>query len=409
MASNFIVGLDVGTAAIKVAVAERQKDGRPLLRAIFKQPSLGLRKGAVVDLAEASQAIARAISEVKKLARHAAGNIYIAVGTPQIKTQSSRGITAVSRADTEIYQDDIDRVIRASQAVNLGPNRMIIHSVNREFVVDGVGDISDPLGMSGNRLEVSNLIIDVFAPHVKSLMRAVELSGGQVGGLVLGPLVAGRSALSKNQRDLGVILIDIGFGTTGMSVYEENKLLGVSVFPVGAGNITNDLAVGLRMPVAAAENLKLGYGYALAKEMNQKEMIELKKFAPDAKGAVSRRFMAEIIESRLAEIFEFVNNELRLLGKSNQLAGGVVLVGGGAKLPGLSELVKQELKLAGQIGLPVGSEWSAESSGFTEFFEDPEYVNVLGLVLWGVDQEKWIRDPFPAPFKFKNIFRYFIP
>ncbi len=408
MASQSIVGLDIGTSAIRIAYAEKQKNGKPLLKLVIKEFSRGLRKGAIIDLGEASQAVAKMLAEVKKHSRSALHNIYVNVGTPQVKTQVSRGITAVSRVDAEIYQDDVDRVIRASQAVNLPPNRTIIHNVNREFIVDGVGDIADPIGLSGNRLEVNSLIIDVFAPHVKSLMRAAELGGGQIGGLVYDPLVASRSALSKSQKDLGVVLVDIGFGTTGMSVYEEGKLLGVAVFPVGAGNITNDIAVGLKIPVAAAEELKLQYGYAMSKDVNPKEAIELKKFVPDAKGAVSRRFVSEIIESRLAEIFEFVNNELRLIGKAGQLAGGAVFVGGGAKLPGLTELARQELKLASQVGLAMADQWTIEHANSAQFFEDPEFVNVFGLVLWGADKEGWF-NPHHPPINFLKIIRYFLP
>ena len=252
-------------------------------------------------------------------------------------------------------------------------------------------------------------IIDAFTPHVKGLMRIVELAGGRVGGLVLTPLVASRSALSKTQKDLGVVLIDIGLGTTGMSVYEENKLIGVAVFPVGAGNITKDLAVALKIQVAAAEQLKMNYGYALAKEVSARETVDLEKFSPESEGAVSRRYVAEIIEARLAEILEFVNNELKVLGKAGQLAGGAVIVGGGAKLPGITELAKQELKLTTQIGLAIANEWTTSPAAFPEIFEDPEYVNALGLVLWGADQEGWQARNSGSIFAVKNIIRYFMP
>lgn len=408
MASSFITGLDIGTSAIKVAVAEN-KGGRPFLRAVFKKPSLGLRKGAIVDLAEAAQAVSRALLEVKKISRAALKNVYVNIGTPQAKAQLSRGVVAVSRADTEIYHDDVERAVKASQVINLAPNRTIIHNVTREFVVDGVGDISDPLGLSGSRLEVNSLIIDAFSPHVKSLVRVVDLCAGRVSGLVFGPLVASRSSLSKNQKDLGVVLIDIGFGTTGLSIYEENKLVGVANFPIGAGNISNDLAVGLKIPVDAAENLKLSYGYALSKDVGQKETVDIKKFFPEAKGVTSRRFVAEIIESRLAEIFELVDNELSVFGKRGKLPGGAVLVGGGAKMPGLTELVKQELKLSGQIGLALSHEWEQEGANLGEFLEDPEFAVAFGLVLWGVDQEGWGREGALSKFRIKNALHYFLP
>ncbi len=406
--SDFATGLDIGTSSIKVAVAER-RGAKPALVHVEKIPCSGMRKGAIAEMSEASQALSRAIARVKKIAKSAARNLYVSIGTPQAKMQVGHGIVAVSRADAEIYQDDVDRAVRASQAVNLPANRAIIHTLVREFVVDGVGDIADPLGLSGSRLEVRSLIIDVFAPHVKNLIRAVELAGGEVGGLVFGPLVAARAALSKRQRDLGTALVDIGFGTTGLSVYEENRLVGVAKFPVGAGNITNDLAVGLKIPVDAAEEVKLRYGYAVPKEVGAKDIVELKKFVPDAKGPVSRRFAAEIIESRLAEIFDLVNSELKSMQKFGELPGGVVLAGGGAKLPGVTDLAKQEMRLSAQIGSTLCEEWDAEGGAFKEFLEDPEYVSAFGLVLWAMEGEGWGRKGAAAAFGLRKLFRYFSP
>jgi len=407
MGSKTIVGLDIGTAFIKVAIAEN-RGGKPALKAVFKEPSGGMRKGAIVDMAETSQALSKALSEARKISKSALRTVYVNIGTSQAKSQGSKGIVAVSRADSEIYQDDIERVVKGSQAVNLAPNRMIVHNITREFIVDGVGDISDPLGLSGNRLEVNSLIIDAFAPHVKSVMRVLELSGARVAGMVLNPLASSRAVLTKHQKDLGAVVVNIGFGTTSMSVYEENKIVGVAIFPVGAGNVTNDLAVGLKIPVAAAESLKLHYGYAVASEVNPKEAIDLRKFSPESKGMVSRRFVSEIIELRLAEMLEFVNNELRLLGKIGQLAGGAVLVGGGAKMPGITEISKQVLKLTSQVGISVGNEWSEEVAAFSETFEDPEYVDALGLVLWGADKEGW-KTRSRSLFKFKDVLKYFAP
>ncbi|MCR4328148.1 MAG: cell division protein FtsA [Patescibacteria group bacterium] len=412
MTSSFITALDIGTSSIKVVVAENVH-GRPVIRFVHREQSAGVRKGAVADITEASHAVSRVLSEVRRVSRPALKNLYLAIGTTHAKVQTSRGIVAVSRADTEIYQDDVDRAVKAAQAVNLLPNRTIIHNVTREFIVDGVGDIADPLGLSGSRLEVGSFVIDAFTPHVKNLMRVVELAGGRVRGLVWAPLVASRAALSRAQRELGTLLIDIGSGTTGMSVYEENKLSGVAKFPVGSANISNDLAVGLRIPVDAAEDLKLNYGYALAQDVSGKDMIELRKFAPDVKGATSRRFISEIIESRLAEILEFVHNELKLMGKVGKLPGGVVLVGGGSKLPGLTDLVKQELKLASQIGATVEG-FGSGSGEFSGYFEDPEFATVLGLVLWGSEDAEWEANRTFKNLKFefktvKEMFRHFLP
>jgi cell division protein FtsA len=408
MASSLITAVDVGTSTVKVAVAEN-KGGHPSLCYVAKEQSAGTRKGAIVELQDASRAVSRMFTEVRKFSKAALKNVYLVISTAQAKAQTSRGIVAVSRADAEIYEDDVERVVKASQAVNLLPNRTVLHNITKEFIVDGVGDIADPLGLSGSRLEVVSLIIDAFTPHIKSLMRVVELAGCHVKGLVWSPLVASRAALSRSQKELGVVLVDIGGGTTGFTVYEENKLLGVAKFPVGAGNISNDIAVGLRIPVSAADDLKLNYGYAIAREVSSKETIELKKFVPGAKGVVSRRFIAEIIESRLAEVLGFVQNELDVIGRSGKLPGGAVLVGGGAKLPGLTELVKQELKLSSQIGSTVGE--FARDKEFSEYLEDPEFAAVMGSVLWGVEEEGWGTERGFRGFKFdlKGLIRYFLP
>ena len=198
-----ITGIDIGTSSVKIAVGE-QVGGKISLVHVAKESCGGLRRGAVIDVVEVSRTINRALAEIKKFSKSAVKNIYLSIGTSQVKMQVSRGIVAVSRADAEIYQDDIDRAVRASQAVNLPQNRMIVHTLMREFVVDGVGDITDPLGLSGSRLEVQSVIVDAFSPHVKNLIRSVELAGGEIGGLVFAPLVAARAALSKRQRDLGV-------------------------------------------------------------------------------------------------------------------------------------------------------------------------------------------------------------
>ncbi len=406
---DFVTGLDIGTTSIKVVVAE-VRDGKPVIVHASSEPTFGMRKGAVVDIGEASQSVRRALDPVKQFSKNALKNIFISIGTPQVKMQASRGIVAVSSANGEIYQGDVDRAVKASQAINLGQNRTIIHTLTKEFIVDGVGDISDPLGLIGSRLEVQSFILDCFMPHVGGLMRAVELSGGQVGGLIFSPLVAARAALSKRQKDLGAIVVDIGSGTTGMSVYEENRLIGAAKFPVGASNISNDIAIGLKIPVDAAESIKLHYGSCFAKEVSSKDQIELKQFAPDSKGTVSRRFVAEIIESRTEEIFSMIADELKGLGKSRDLAGGLVFVGGGAKLPGLTDLAKQELRLAAQIGCCVANEWQDEGGNFKEILEDPEFAPAFGLALWGIYGENTGNpNKHTAGFNLKSWLKYFTP
>lgn len=417
----YITALDIGTSQIKILVAEAKRDGQLSLLGVFKLPSAGLRKGEIATFEETIQSLKLTVDEIKKINRAAAKNIFINVAGSNVKLQNSRGIVAVSRADSEIYSEDIERVIKASQAINLGPNRMIIHTITQEFIVDGIGDIYDPLGMIGNRLEVNSLIIDAFKPTVNNLIKAVEAVGAKVGGIIYSPLASARAVLTKAQRELGVVLIDIGFGTTGMAVYEENKLLSANVFPVGASNITNDLAIGLRCPIKTAEEIKLSFGSALAKEISNKEKIELHQVDETLKSVVNRRFISEIIEIRIAEIFELINNELKLIGKSGQLPAGVVLTGGGAKIPGILELAKQELKLPIQIGIPElpGVEFinpvrNNISNGVNDDFrakiEDLEFSVANGLLLWGLDQAlKETGWTISKKDWLAKIFRHFLP
>ena len=408
----FITALDFGTSQIKILVAEAKRDGELSLLSALKIPSAGLRKGEIVTFEEAIQALKRAVDEIKKVNKAALKNIFVNVAGSNVKLQNSRGIVAVSRADSEIYSEDVDRVIKASQAINLGPNRMILHTITKEFIVDGIGDIIDPLGMVGNRLEVNTLIIDAFKPTVNNLVKAIEAVGAKVGGLIYGPLASARSVLTKAQKELGVVLIDIGFGTTGIAVYEEGKLLSVAVFPIGASNITNDLAIGLKCPIKTAEAIKLSFGSALAKEISNKEKIELHEVDESFRSAVSKRFISEIIEIRLAEIFELVNNELKSLGKSGQLPAGAVLTGGGAEMSGIAELAKQELKLPIQIGMPDFSEMEFIDSEFRNELEDPKFSLAVGLLLWGIEntlkEASWAVPGIKRGWLSK-IFKYFLP
>ncbi|KKU11862.1 MAG: Cell division protein ftsA [Parcubacteria group bacterium GW2011_GWB1_45_7] len=411
MAQQQILGLDIGSETIKAVVAEPTSEGKILLKAGFRKPSRGLRKGVVVDMENATNTVGGLLDKVRETSKSALKNIYLRVGGSDVRVQSSRGITAVSRANSEIYRDDVDRVVQASEAVNLPPNRMILHTIKKEFIVDGVGDIQDPLGMTGSRLEVLSLIVDAFQPTIKNLSKCVELAGGSIGGLVFGPLAGAATLLTDNQKELGVISVDIGYGTTGIAIYEENKLLHTRVFPVGAGHITNDLAIALKIPVEVAEKVKLSYGYASAQGASNKEKVDLQRLDSNVKGSPSRKFISEVIESRLQEICELISSDLRAIDKERHLPAGIVITGGGAKLPGVTELFRDELRLATQVGFPRDKIFEAESKSMLEFIESPEYALVLGLVLSSKQahgNRLSLNGGGVSKF-FKNFFKNFLP
>ncbi|MFA7581901.1 MAG: cell division protein FtsA, partial [Candidatus Paceibacterota bacterium] len=387
--------------------AESQKDKIRLIHGITK-PSSGIRRGVVVSIDDAARAIGEVLGEVKSFYRPAIKNIYLNIGGPHAKAQVSKGIVAVARANSEIGNDDIERVTKASEAINIPQNRMILHTITKEFTVDGISDIKDPLGMVGSRLEVASLIIDAFVPSVKNLRKCVEIGGGSISGLIFNPLASARAVLNKNQKELGVVVIDIGFGTTGMAVYEEDKLIHSNVYPVGAGHITNDIAVALKIPVNMAEKIKIAYGYAISKGVPSRDTIDLRKLDVNATGAPSRRFVAEVIESRLQEIFEFVNNDLRILGLSGKLPAGAVIVGGGSKLPGIVDLAKDELKVTAMIGMPTASDFEVQDQSLLEYVESPDYATVLGLVLYSSDQGG-IRSKSRGKSKLTQILKNILP
>jgi cell division protein FtsA len=385
--SNIITGLDIGSASIKAIVAEIKNNGRLLVLAAFKQPSAGFRKGVLVDFEEATVALRNIISDIRTISPKAVKNVYTNVNGANIKSCLSEGAVGVARADSEIRRDDIEKAIQNSRAVNLSSNHIVLHNITREFFVDGIGGIQDPLGMTGTRLAVNSLVIGVFSPIVNDLTKCLERNGVAIGGLIFDPLAVSEAVLSKHQKDLGVLMMDIGFGTTGLAVYEENKILKTLSLPVGAGNITNDVAIGLRVSIEAAEKTKLSYGFALAKEIPRREVFNLQEIDSSQKGEISKRFLSEIIEARLAEIFEIINNELKGLGHKVDLPAGVVITGGGAKLPGIVDLARQELKLPIQIGLPELANFDIKDPASQELISDPEFATAVGLTICGLNQE----------------------
>lgn len=410
MASHFVVGLDIGSKNLRAAVAEVKKSDRYSLVSLIKVPARGFLRGAVDDISDATHSLSQLLSEVKKISPRACKSIILGISTPDIKVLRSRGVVAVSRADNEIYEDDIQRVENSAEAVSLPTNREPVERVIQEYIVDGVENIRDPLGMVGKRLELNMLIVHAFTPSLKGIERTLETLGARIAERTVGPLAASRAVLSKGQLELGVVLVDIGSATTGICVFEENRLLHAAVLPFGSANITNDLAIGLRIPVETAETIKLSYGSAIAKEVPARDTLELEKIDPRVKGEVSKRFIAEIIESRLAEIFEQVVSEVKKIEKANQLPGGVVFVGAGAKTPNLLELARKEMKLPAQIGVPDLSHLNSLSSEINLQAEDPEFATAIGLLLRQGSEESLYEQKRGGRSGFlKKFLGYFVP
>ncbi len=371
---KIIVGLDVGTCNVRVAVAKVRENLSPQILSVGQAISGGMRKGVVVDLDEVVKNIHEAMQLAERISGITIEDVFVGIGGSHISCRLSRGVIAVSRADGEISEEDKTRAIGAASAVSLAPNREILHVLPRRFTVDGQNAIKDPVGMNGVRLEVDALIVEGATPFIKNLIKCVREAEIDEAGLLLACLADSRAVLTKRQKELGVLLLDFGGGTTGLTVYEEGDILHCQILPVGSMYITNDIAIGLRTSIDTAEKIKLEYGSALPENIGKKETVDLTRLG-EAEGQVSRLQVAEIIEARVIEILDLVNKELKKIDRAGLLPAGVVLVGGGAKLSGLVELTKEKLKLPVQIGYPQGLE------GIIDQIDDPEFATCCGLIL----------------------------
>ena len=374
---NIICGLDIGTSNIRAVIAQIRFDQeKPQVLGVGQTPSFGLRRGIVVDIGETASGIKQAIEEAEKAANVSIENAIVNIGGNHISCRFSKGVVAVSRADGEISEEDKERAIKAAKTIPIPQNRELLHIIPRHFAVDEEKLIKDPVGMSGVRLEADVLLIEGSTPFVKNLTKCLHEAEIGIDNLVLSNLASAQAILSKRQKELGVLVLDLGGGTSGFTVFEEGDILHTCVLPIGGSHITNDLAIGLRTSVDVAEKLKIEYGSALPEEISKKEVINLAKLEGEDE-EVSRKYVAEIIQARLGEIFDLANRELKRIDRQGLLPAGVVLAGGGAKIPGVVEMAKQELKLPAQIGFPVNIE------GILNRIDDPSFATVIGLVLWG--------------------------
>jgi len=377
---DIVVGIDIGSSFVRTVIVQSFSSEEPArIIGVGVAESFGLRKGVIVDIEEAIKSINESVEKAEKNSGVTMSSAIVSLGGNHIVSQSSKGVIAVGRADGEVIADDIERVINAAQAISVPANKEIVHIIPKNYFLDDQKNIKDPLGMTGVRLEVDATIIEGSTPVIKNLAKCVEQAGIRIDGLVLAPLAAAKACLSKRQKELGVVLVDIGGGTTSVAVYEENELLHVTVLPIGGNNITNDVAIELRTSVEVAERVKIEYGNAMPNEISKKEDINLAEIDAQEEGIVSRHHCAEIIEARLAEIFEMVNEELKKIGRERLLPAGVVLTGGTAKLPGAVDLAKDILGLPSQAGFPK------PLGGLVDKVDEPSFATVMGLVLWGLD------------------------
>lgn len=369
------IGLDIGSTKVCCIVGLHEEGAAyPSIIGVGTAPTSGMRKGVVVDVEETVSSITAAVDEAERISGIAIDRATIGVDGGHVQSLNSKGVIAVGRADQEITVDDLQRVEEAATAIQLPPNREILQVFPRSYTVDAQTNVKDPVGMNGVRLEVEAHIVTGATPAIKNLDRSIYQAGIEIQGQVLVPLAAARAVLTKRQKELGVAVIDIGGGTTGIAVYEEGDVLSSSVLPVGAGHITNDLAIGLKTDIDTAEKIKLKYVRAHTAKSNLNEKIHLDELEGED-NFVTRRELQDIAGARLEEIFQLVRAELKKAGKDHLLPGGVVLTGGGAKMPGIEELAKELLQLPASIGKPEGF------SGIVDRINDPAFAAPVGLML----------------------------
>lgn len=376
--NDYIIVLDVGSSHIRTVVAQiiNEEEQKPRIVGVSATESAGIRRGVVADIEEVSEAIKNSIEEAQRNSGVKIESVYVSIGGAHIECVEAKGVIAVGRADGEVTVEDIGRVTEAATAINLPQNKEILNLVPQSYRLDDQEGIKDPLGMSGVRLEVQGLVILGSTPHIRNITKCVNNNGIEVEGIIISPLAAAKAVLNKRQKELGVASIDIGGGTTSIAVYEERNLIHIAVLPVGAGHITNDIAIGLRTSIEVAEKVKLKYGSALSSEISKKDQINLADFDPNEEGTISRRHVAEIIEARLEEIFYMVEKELKKINRSALLPAGVVLTGGGACMQGSVDLAKEILKLPAQTGFPM------ELSGLVDKVDNPAFSVSIGMILW---------------------------
>lgn len=381
MSEEIYTGLDVGSHAIRVAVGKLvpTPDGKEQMHMIgaVEIPSSGISKGTITNLEDAVSSISRALEQAERITGLPMNTAWIGISGSHILSQESRGVIGVGRSDGEIKEEDVERAIEAARTVATPTNYEIIHVIPKSFVVDGQRGVKDPIGMNGIRLEVDALIIQGLGSQIKNLTKAVYRTGLNIEDLVFSILATAEAVVSEKQKELGVCVLNIGASTTSLVAYEEGDVLHTAVMPIGSDHITSDLAIGLRTSIEVAEQVKLRYATCNPEEITKKEEINLSELGAPEDECVGRRFVADITQARVQEIFEHVDKELQKVERSGMLPAGVIMTGAGAKLAGMLDVAKSTLRLPVSIGTAIGV------TSVIDRATDPGMSTAIGLVLWG--------------------------
>ena len=383
--NSIVVGLDIGTSKVCAVVGEMTDRGVDII-GVGTHASSGLRKGVVINIESTVSSIKRAVEEAALMAGCEIHTVFTGISGGHIKSFNSHGIVAVK--NKEVAQRDLDRVIDAAKAVAIPMDREVLHVLPQDYIIDEQDGIKEPLGMSGVRLEAKVHVVTGAVTSVQNIVKCCNRSGLNVAEVVLAPLAAAEAVLTDEERELGVVLVDMGGGTTDITLYHDGTVKHTAVLGIGGNHVTNDIAAGLRTPFNDAERIKQRYGFAKAAMAMDEERVEVPSIAGKEAGTVSRQILCEIIEPRLEEIFELVQKEIVKSGFDGSLASGVVATGGSMLLPGAVEMAERAFGLPVRLGVPT------EVGGLVDVIADPIYATGAGLVLHGMKgQERGVARP----------------
>lgn len=396
---HVIVALDVGTTKICTLIAEVDQQRQTNVVGVGVAPSRGMKKGVVVNIDEAAQAIMQSVHKCERLSGYSIQSAYVGVTGSHIAGVNRRGVVAVSPNAAEITGLDVERAMEVARVQAIAHDREIIHVLPRGYILDGQDGVRDPVGMAGRRLEAEMHIVTGGTTAIHNLVRCVNRAGLQIDDLILQPLASGEAVLNAAEKDIGVAVADIGGGTTDLAIYSDGEVYYTGVISVAGRHITNDLALGLRAPFEDAERLKIEHGSALSAEVNPSDNLEMTTYDFPHGELISRRLVAEIIESRVQEILSLIEVEISRAGFDRRLPAGVMLVGGTAELRDIQLLSREVLGLPVRVGVPTGA------VGLTDSIMRPAYATSIGLLQWAAYHSDDANGSLPLFAEWKGVNR----
>lgn len=378
---QLISGLDIGSNYVRMAVGQVMgKDNGNIELQILgaaEHSSEGVHKGVINSIEDVVSSVSACLERVERMVGVPIDSVWVGISGLHILSQISKGVVAVSKANSEITEEDVARAVEAARSIATPLNYEVLHVLPKHYTVDGQTGIKDPTSMTGVRLEVDTQIILGSSSQIKNLTKAVYRAGLDIEDLVLSILAAAETVVTKRQKELGVAVINFGGSTVSLAVFEEGELLHAAILPMGSEHITNDIAIGLRTSVEIAERVKLEYGECKPDLISKKDEIDLFDLGAAEHEAVKKKYLSEIISARVEEILQKVDDELRKIQRSGLLPAGAVFTGAGAKLPGLVDLAKKVLRLPANLGYPLNV------VSVTDKVNDLGFGTAVGLVKWG--------------------------